>query len=454
MKKEDKLKKSARRGSIKEGIFASASNAFGMSYVSPFAIAINASSSAVALLSSISGILGPLSQMFGSKFIGKYSRKKIVRRGVLIEALMWIPFIAIATLFYFNIFTNILPLLVLLTFAFFVISGNFAVPAWFSWMGDITEEKRRGRFFSKRNLLTGFTAVVLAIAASFFLDYFKKQGITMIGFVILFFLAFIARIISWRIFKKKYEPKIKVKKADHFSFFNFLMQAPKTNFGKFTIFRAVLAFANSISAPLVAIYLLRHLAFNYKTYMIIIFAGAVFQFFIIELWGKFADRYGNFRVIVITSLLIPLIPIAWILNPSPIYLLIVPSIIRGTAWAGFNIAAGNFIYDNVKPQKRGTAVSYYHMLVGIGLASGAAVGALLIKVIQTSFIAPIILIFIIGAMARMAAVSFFLPKVKEIKKKGRFNGKVAFKNLIFKQAKPTITEEVHQIIHIPKYLIR
>jgi MFS family permease len=454
MNKEDKLKKSARRGSIREGLFASASNAFGMSYLSPFAIAINASSSVVALLSSVSGILGPLSQMFGSKFIGKYPRKKIVMAGVLLESIMWLPFIAIAILFYLNMLTKVLPLFILLTFAFFVISGSFAVPAWFSWMGDITEEKHRGRFFSKRNLLTGFTSVVLAIAASFFLDYFKSKNWIMFGFIILFSLAFIARLISWHLFSKKYEPKIKVKDDDHFSFFSFIVQAPKTNFGRFAIFRSTLAFANSISAPLIAIYLLRHLQFSYKTYMIIIFAGTVFQLSIIELWGKFADRYGNFRVISITSLLIPLIPIVWILNPSPIYLLIVPAVVRGAAWAGFNLAAGNFIYDNVKPQKRGTAVSYYHMLVGIGLASGAAVGALLIKVIQTSFMEPIILIFIIGAIVRMLAVFFFLPKIKEIKKTGKFNGKAAFKNLIFKQAKPTLAEEAHQIMHIPKYIIK
>ena len=75
--KEESLKAGARTQSIKEGVFASAKSAFGDSYISPFAIAINSSNSMVALLSSISGLLGPLSQIFGSKLIEKYERKKI-----------------------------------------------------------------------------------------------------------------------------------------------------------------------------------------------------------------------------------------------------------------------------------------------------------------------------------------------------------------------------------------
>ena len=73
-----KLKHKSRRLSIKEGMFAAASGSVGNTYISPFAIAINASNSLVALLSSISGLLGPLTQMFSSKLIEKYSRKKII----------------------------------------------------------------------------------------------------------------------------------------------------------------------------------------------------------------------------------------------------------------------------------------------------------------------------------------------------------------------------------------
>ncbi|MFC1682573.1 hypothetical protein ACFL0X_03065, partial [Nanoarchaeota archaeon] len=168
-KKEVELKRVARRHSIKEGIFASARSSFGERYVAPFAIAINASNSMVAMLSSITGLLGPLSQTFGSKLIEKYSRKKIVLRSVFIESLMWLPFILVAILFYKGLVVNLLPLILLLSFSFLTIISNIGHPAWFSWMGDIVSEKYRGRWFSKRNLLISFVSIVLAVSAAFFI---------------------------------------------------------------------------------------------------------------------------------------------------------------------------------------------------------------------------------------------------------------------------------------------
>ena len=261
-KKMQEMKHQARRLSIKEGIFAAAKGSFGERYISPFAIAINASNSAVALLSSISGLLGPLTQMFSSRLIEKYSRKKIILKAVLIESLVWIPLMIIAFLFYKGILVNLLPFLLLFFFAILVMAAYTGGPAWFSWMGDIVDEKFRGRWFSKRNLIMGFISITLALLASFFLSYFKKHNWTMFGFIILFALAFIFRMMSRNVFKKQYEPKIKLKKGYYFSFWDFLIKSPKTNFGKFSIFRALLSFTGSISAPLLAVYLLRYLEFD------------------------------------------------------------------------------------------------------------------------------------------------------------------------------------------------
>ena len=453
MKKESEkeLKHKARRRSIQGGIFTSAKTSLTDQFISPFAIAINTSSSMVALLSSISGLFGPLSQMFGSRLIEKEPRKKIILRSVLLESLFILPFIIIAILFYKGIVTSLLPLILLIFFAFYVIFLNLGAPAWFSWMGDIVDDNYRGRWFAKRNLLLGFISVVIAVSASFGLDYFKKNGMEMFGFMALFGLAFLCRMGSWRVFKKKYEPKIKVKKKDHFSFFDFITKAPKNNFGRFAIFRALIAFTGSISAPLMAVYFLRNLGFAYYTYIIVIFSSTVFSLLVIELWGKFADRYGNYKTLAITSIAIPTIPILLVLHPSPFYLIFVPFLVGGISWAGFNLAAGNFIYDNVSQEKRGLAVSYYNMLNGIGIALGAALGAFLIKAITTTAIEPIVLIFFIGSFARMIVVFFGIPKIREVKKKSKFEGKKALRNIILKEAKPTLMEEAHEIMSINRY---
>ena len=446
------LKQDSRKHSIKEGIFAYSKSAFGDRYISPFAIAINASNSLVVMLSSIAGLLGPLSQLFSSRLIEKQSRKRIMLRTVFLETLMWLPLIIIAFLFFKGIIVEILPLILLLSFAIYIIVANMGHPAWFSWMGDIVDKKHRGRFFSKRNLILGFVGVVLALVSAFFLDYFKKKGWMMFGFMILFSLAIISEIFRWKSFKQQYEPKIKLKKGYYFSFWEFLKKAPKTNFGRFAIFRSLLSLANSISAPLLAVYLLRYLEFNYSIYMIVILSGAVYTFIVLELWGKFSDKYGNYKTLKITSILIPTIPILWILSPSPLYFILIPAAIGGIAWAGFNLAAVNFIYDNVSHQKRGLAISYHNMLIGIGIFLGAGIGAILIKVLKTDFIDPLFLIFIIGSIARMVVVFIGIPRIKEIRRTKKFMGKKSLEDIFLKEAKPTLIEEVHEIMHIKKYL--
>jgi len=454
VRKKDSLKElkhKARRISIKEGIFSAARTSLGNNYLSPFAIAINASNSLVALLGSISGLLGPLSQTFGSKLIGKYSRKKIVLRSVIVEATIWFPIIAIAFLFYRGIWVNSLPFLFLLFFSIYVIITNIHAPAWFSWMGDIVDKKFRGRWFAKRTLITGFIAVIVTIIASIFLDYFGKRGWIMFGFMILFSLAALSRLESWRIFRKQYEPKIKLKKSTYFSFWEFLRNAPKNNFGKFSIYISLLFFTVHLSVPLLVVYLLRTLGFSYTLYFIIVLAGTSLAGFTIVLWGRFADKFGNYKIIVITSIMIPIIPILWVLHPSPIYLILVPSIVKGIAWTGLNLSTRNLIYDNVSPPKRGLAVSYFTMLQGIGIFLGAGLGAILIKVITTTIVEPIVIIFLISGILGMFVVFFGLLKIREVRKTEKLDGK-RIKDLIFKEGKSSLSEEFHEIISIKKYL--
>ncbi|MFC1682576.1 MFS transporter, partial [Nanoarchaeota archaeon] len=155
------------------------------------------------------------------------------------------------------------------------------------------------------------------------------------------------------------------------------------------------AFIAFISSPLIAIYLLRILEFSYLTYMIITMSGTVFSLVVMELWGKFADKFGNYQVLKISLLFFPLMPILWILSGNPIYLVLVPSALGGIYLAGFGLATSNFIYDNVSQQKRGLAVSYFNLLVGIGAFLGAGLSAILIKYVNTSMIKPLFLIFII-----------------------------------------------------------
>jgi len=433
MKKQkiQELKHKARKLSITEGSFATVRQSLGDTYISPFAIALNAGNATIAMLSSITGLLGPISQMFSARLIEKYPRKKILLKSTFFESLFWIPFIILAFLFYKGILVSTIPFIFLFFFTIYTIIAQIPVPAWFSWIGDIVDEGYRGKWFAKRNFIIGGISLITTILAALLLDFAKKQGIVMFGFMVLFFLAMIARLASRHYLKKAYEPKLKLKKGYYFSFWEFIKKAPKNNFGKFSIYRALFGFAVMLASPFFTIYMLRNLGFSYITFMMVTMSQTFFSLVFMKAWGKFADKYGNYEVMKLTVILIPLYPILWLISNNVYFLIFGPALIGGIGWAGLNLATGNFVYDSITPQKRSLAVSYFHVLNGIAIFLGAGLGAILAKTITISFMDTLLFIFLISAFARLITGMILISKIKEVRKTERFNSSRALKSLAY-----------------------
>ena len=448
---ENELKHHSRRLSIKEGIFWSIRSSLGDHYIAPFAIFTGMTNSLVAILNSAWNV-GPISQLFGSKQVGKKSRKSILTRTISIDAFGWLLMTLIAILYLKGIATEILPYLIIADLALILIAGGFGHPAWFSWVGDIVDSKFRGRWFSKRSTIISFTTMILAISVSFALRHFKEIGQENIAFIVLFGMAFMARLYCVLIIRKQYEPKLKIKKKKKFTLSHFIKEAKKTNLGKFTLFRGMLAIVQGLTAPLTAIYLLRFLGFDYVSYMVIMISGTLFSVLTLNLWGRIADKYGNYKVIALTTLIIPLTPVLWILSSSKIYLFLVPAILGGTSWSAFIMASGNFIYDNTSKDIRGKAISYFNLFTGIGALIGGLISAYLIETIKTTWIEPLFLIFIIGTVLRIIVIGFWVPKLNEVGRKKKMKGFRELERLIVKEIRPTLAEDVHEIVAIKDYI--
>ncbi len=448
----DRLKHHTRRLSIKEGIFWSARRSFGDLYIAPFAIMIGTLNPLVVIINSLFS-LSSISQLIGSKLLEKFKRKAILTKAVLIDSFGWFLMALIGFFYYKGILINLLPYFILVDLSLILFSSGIGNPAWFSLMGDVVDKKFRGRWFSKRNTILSFSIIVLTIFASLILESFKNYGKETIGFIFLFLIAGIARFISSRLLKKHYDKKLKIKNQRKNKKFRQLFNELKnSNLGKFILFRGMFSISVGITVPIVSIYLLRYLKLDYLTYIAIILSGTLFSIFSLNLWGKMADKFGNYKIIAITTFLIPITPLLWIVSSSPIYLFFVPAILGGTTWSAFVLASGNFLYDNTNREKRAKAFSYFGLFVGIGSFIGGLIAAYLMNVINTSWIKPIYLIFLIGFFARIVVVAFWIPKLKEIKKKENLKKFKDFSNTILHEAKPTLVEDMHEIFAIKEYL--
>jgi len=413
---EDYEKEKTMKLSIKEGAVSTVMSSFGDAYITPYALSLNANNVQIGLLSSLTGLIGPLAQIKGSKLMEKLPRKKIVVIGTALNAIMWIPILILAFLFQKGMYLEYLPFALIVFYSIYAIFGAIGGPAWFSMLGDIVPNKIRGKYFGKRNRVAGIVGLITTLGAAFLLDLFKTKGIVLLGFALLFFVAFVFRLVSAYLFTKHYDPKLHLEEGYYFSFWDFIKKAPKNNFGRFTIYIALMYFGVQIGGPFFAVYMLKDLNFSYIIYTLVNISSTVFALITMGIWGKFSDKYGNRKILAMCGFVIPFLPIAWIFSPSPIYLMFVPQLIGGIGWAGFNLAVSNFIYDAVTPARRAICVAYLNLMVGIGLFLGGIVGGFMAQFITINFMNKLLFIFLISGVVRLLASLIFIPMIKEVKK--------------------------------------
>jgi len=410
--------------SIKQGSAYGVSDGFGLRYITPYALSLGATNTHIGFLTSIPSLIGNLSQLFTPKLIERYPRKKIVFYSILLQSLAWLFIIFIGSLFFiFELNSKIAAFLLVIIYTLLVLFGAFYGPAWNSWMKDIVKEKS-GKYFGTRNRIIGTVALVSMLIAGFLLDYLKSSRL-FLGFIIIFGIAFLSRSISAFLILKKYEPELKLEKEYYFSFWQFLKKMPKNNFGKFVIFVSVMQFATAIASPFFAVYMLKDLSFSYIKWITVTISSSLAALIFMPLWGKFADQYGNLKVIKLCGFLIPLIPLLWLISyfeiPNIFYYLILIEFFSGFVWAGFNLSAGNFIYDAVTRQRMALCVAYFNILQGIGVFIGASLGGIVSSNNFSLFaLSPLLTIFLLSGILRFAAVSIFSTRINEVKDVKKF----------------------------------
>jgi len=198
-------------------------------------------------------------------------------------------------------------------------------------------------------------------------------------------------------------------------FFPAVFSAPeKSNFAKFVLFVSATNFSVNLAAPYFAVFMLQDLSFNYFLYAMVTIAAPLTLYLTVSRWGRHADKVGSLKVLLLTSKCFPLIPLLWIVDQTPWYLLMV-EMFSGFLWAGFNLCAVNFIYDAASPQKRTRCIAYFNVVNGFALSCGALLGGFMVRHLPPLFGHKILALFFISAMLRLA-VSWALPRMlKEVR---------------------------------------
>jgi len=403
---EDRIKKSLKY-TIYDGAAFAVMDGMTNSFLTPFAVALDASVNLIAALTYVPQLMGAFVLLLAVKIVEILKdRRKILVTASFMHAFLWIPLLLIPfvspnkkylIIVYVSIQTMLLQLM---------------QPIGNSLIGDLAPKFERGRFFGLRNKVVGALSFIATLFAGFVLDYFSPKNI-FFGFAILFSLAFITRIISG-IFKTMiYDPMSRAEHAEKFSLFDFVKRMDKTNYGRFVTYVVLFKFATYIASPFFAVYMLRNLGFNYWQFTVLTASELIASFVAVGRWGYLIDKRGTKFVLYICGMLTPLIPLLWLFSNNFYYLIFVEAF-SGISWAGFNLSSSNFIFDAVKPENRVRCISYYKCFEGLAIVIGSAFGGFLISYIpKWIFLSSIIFVFLISGILRLIVSLILLPTLKE-----------------------------------------
>lgn len=424
LKGEFEHKRKASRGlSIVEGSFNAVSDGMGSRYISPFALSLGATTAQIGLLSSLPTLFGNFTQIFSSRAMEKFSRKKIIVLFTTLQALFWLAVLFAGVLFFIiktNSFVSVSFLII--AYTLLVAFGAFISPIWSSWMKDLVDPDKSGKYFGTRSKIIGFVSLISMLVGGFVLDYFKGTKV-FAGFFILFAICFLARLISSQLFRKKYEPDLKIEKDYHFSLWQFIKKMRHNNFGKFVIAISLMNFAVNIASPFFAVYMLKNLGFSYLIYTIVVISSIVGNLIFMPLWGRFADRYGNVKTIKISAFLTTFVPLLWFASfflfkagTGLILFLIFTELYSGAVFSGFSLTTGNFIYDAVTRQRMALCTSYFNVLNGIAVFLGATFAGILASRADLIFgISIFLAIFLVSGILRLLFSLTFVNRFNEVR---------------------------------------
>lgn len=416
MKKREleRNKRSALKVSIAEGSANSVSSGISTSYITPFALKLSDSDLNIGILSSLSGLLAPIAQLWGSRLMERYARKKIVLTAMVWQAIIWLPITLIAILKFYNIYAGSLVYLLIIFYSLFAALGGLYYPPWFSWMGDLVKEKDKGKYFGKRNTILGLIELISVLFATLILKSGVGTNYEIIGFGIIFFLSFLFRIGSYTIIRDQYSPHAKSRKMYGTKISDLIKN--NKDYRKFAIYQAFFNVALMIASPFFAVYMLKNLGFGYWSYILVTISSSVFYLIFTPLVGKFSDKYGNVRLLVIANVLFALNPLLWMFIKSPIELILIPQLVSGLANAASILAFTNFSYDYLTKEERGVGIAYANLLSGIGIFIGSIIGGLLLDYLNIIFIDKFLFVFGLAAILRAVVALIFLPQINERKK--------------------------------------
>lgn len=404
------------RYSVADGMFWALMVGMGETYIPAYAILMGARPIELALLSALPIFLGYASQLLGAAIAPRLGgRKPFVVATALLHALAYAPIAAV-----FHLDALRVPALVAVVVLYWCF-GSVHGAAWASWMGDLVPEERRGAYFGFRNRVLQTALFAGLVAGGLVLRGFERAGERYAGFVTIFAFALAFRSASAFCLSRQVEPAPHPMPRRRAGIRAFAREISATHAGLVIVYVAATNLGVFVASPFFVAYMLEDLRFGYGTLTLVLGAGALGKFVFAPAWGRYSDRFGARKVLVLTGFLTPVIPLLWLTGSSVPYLLLIQAF-SGFAMGGFELCSFTMLLDATPRRRRERLLAYYGVVNGfftfVGALSGAVLAwnsADLVLLREWQVASRYFLPFLVSGLLRLLVALVFVPRLRDVR---------------------------------------
>lgn len=362
----------------------------GGAFQTGFALWLGASNLWMGIASSIPTIAA-LAQLVSAYFVERAGeRRKVTAWFSVLSRLLWIPILLVPVC--------LPPAARLPAFiALLLVSSlmlHWPIPAFTSWMSDLVPPDHRGRYFGRRNMLAGITAMVVSLPAAWFLDQATKahRFPEWIGFGVLFGIGALFGFFSFLCLLRQPEPPMAHAAPESGLGIAGVLAFYRTPFADrtfraFMIFSALFALGQFLAAPFYTVYAIQQLKLDYMWLQILGALASFTAMLAMPLWGYLGDKFGNKPVMVLAVAGVATQPLPWLFcSPAQptlsIVLLSLNSLVGGVVWSGVGLLQFNMLIDCSPSERRSVYVGALSATTGLLGGLAPVLGGILMNAME------------------------------------------------------------------------
>lgn len=402
--------------SILDGLGYSVMVGAGETYFIAYALFLGSSNLLLGLLVALPVFVGSLSQVFSERLLLLLkSRKRLICVSAFLQALMFVPVIAVH-----GAPSARRGALLLLVVCLYWACGLMLLPSWSSLMGDLVSEAQRGTYFGRRARYVWMVTFFSLVLAGLILYFFKNHGEEFAGYAVIFTLAALARLMSLFFLMHHWEPEtvsLATRRTTTAVMETFRQPAQRV----LVLYLTLMNFGVYMALPFFAAYMLRRpeehgLGWSYVLYMAALGIDAFSRFVFLPLWGRASDRFGRRKCLVLAGWFLCSLPLFWLFPPAymGLHLAVIfcAQSLSGFAWAGQDLCSFSFLLDAAPSADRPRLVAAMNIVNGLMIFLGSAAGAILVSLAPRA-VSPFLLVFLVSSLTRFAVCASLVRRLRE-----------------------------------------